>query len=102
MLGAMGLEQGEVRSLFQWLGGLLAGIGMTIGGVIGIAGASLLDRYRLLRLPEQVYFLDHVPFYVRGGDLAAVLVLTFGLAILCATYAAVRAASVPPMESLKR
>ena len=102
MLGAMGAAPGDLRHAFLLLGGLLATIGTALGALVGVGGAWLLDRYRLLALPERVYFLDYVPFLVRPEDLTAVVALTLALALACSLYAAQRAAGLRPVEALKR
>ena len=65
MFGAMGAPPESLREIFLWLGGLLACLGVAAGTVLGVGGAWVLDRFRLLRLPESVYFVDYVPFLVR-------------------------------------
>ncbi len=102
MLGAMGARPGELARLFLWLGGALVGAGGAAGLAAGLGGAWLLDHYRLLALPRQVYFLDHVPFQVQGADLAAVLAATATLTLWSALYAARRAAALEPVEALRR
>jgi lipoprotein-releasing system permease protein len=102
MLGAMGAAPAALRRSFLLLGGLLAGLGTGAGAAVGGVGAWLLDRYRVVALPQRVYFLDYVPFHVRPTDLAAVLGLTMALALLASFYAAQRAASLRPVEALRR
>ena len=102
MLGAMGARPATLRRIFVWLGGLLVGAGAAVGLAAGVGGAWVLDRYRLLALPDQVYFLDHVPFQVRGFDVAVVLGTTVVLTLWCASYAARRAATLRPVEALRR
>ncbi|MGB5550467.1 MAG: FtsX-like permease family protein [Thermoanaerobaculia bacterium] len=102
MLGAMGAAPSELRRIFLWLGGLLVGLGALIGLVLGVGGAWLLDRYELLSLPSQVYFLDHVPFLVRARDVLSIVGTTVVLTFACSFYAAHRAASLWPVEALRR
>jgi lipoprotein-releasing system permease protein len=102
MLGAMGASPGDLRRAFLLLGGLLASIGVALGAAVGVGGAWMLERYRLLELPERVYFLDYVPFLVRPGDLAAIIGLTVALALGGSLYAAQRAAALRPVEALRR
>ena len=102
MLGAMGAKPATLQRVFVWLGGLLVGVGASIGLVAGVGGAWMLDRYRLLSLPDQVYFLDHVPFEVKGFDVAVVLGTTVVLTLWCSRYAARRAATLRPVEALRR
>jgi lipoprotein-releasing system permease protein len=102
MLGAMGATGKTLERAFRTLGGLVAGIGLAVGGTGGVVAAWVLDRYHLLPVPGRVYFLDYVPFLVQGRDLAWVLLLTFGLALLASTWAARRAAALDPLEAIHR
>jgi lipoprotein-releasing system permease protein len=102
MLGAMGASPATLRRIFLLLGAALSGLGALGGGALGVGAALILDRYRLLRLPERVYFLDYVPFVVLPWDLVAVVGLTVALALACSLYAAQRAAALDPVEALRR
>jgi lipoprotein-releasing system permease protein len=102
MLGAMGAPAAALRRAFLLLGALLAALGIAAGGLLGTALAWVLDTYRLLPVPGQVYFIDYVPFLVRGRDLAAVVGLTVLLVGLSSLYAARRATALSPVEALGR
>jgi lipoprotein-releasing system permease protein len=102
MLGTMGATPAALRQAFVLLGGLVAGIGVLAGTILGVGGAWVLDRYRVVQIPGRVYFLDYVPFRVQPGDLVLVLLLTFLLALAFALYAAQRAAALDPVEAMRR
>jgi lipoprotein-releasing system permease protein len=102
MLGAMGAPPSMVRRTFLLVGALLAAAGAGTGTLLGVGGAWILDRYRLIDLPGQVYVFDYVPFDVRPADLTIVLALTVVLALGFSLYAAQRAASLVPVEALRR
>ncbi len=102
ILGAMGTDPGALRRIFTLLGGLLAGLGVAVGGAVGLGLALFLDRTRLIRIPTGVYFLDYVPFDVRPFDVAVILVATVTVALIGAGYAARRAAALQPVEALRR
>jgi len=102
MLGAMGAPPSSLRNIFLWLGGLVVGLGALSGLIVGVGGSWLLDRHELLSLPSQVYFLDHVPFLVRARDVLAIVSTTVILTFTCSFYAAHRAASLWPVEALRR
>lgn len=101
MLGAMGANAGHLRRAFLLLGGLVAGLGAGTGAAVGAVAAYVLDHYKLVPVPGRVYFLEYVPFLVQPGDLALVLVLTLGLALLTSLYAAQRAATLDPVEAMR-
>lgn len=100
ILGTIGATPAMLRRAFVLLGGLIAGSGMVAGTALGVGGAFVADKYKLVRVPGQVYFLDHVPFLVQPLDLALVLLLTFLLALGSSFYAAQRAASLDPIEAM--
>jgi lipoprotein-releasing system permease protein len=102
MLGTMGATPAALRQAFVLLGGLVAGLGMLIGTVLGVGGAWLCDRYRLIRLPGRVYFLDYLPFLLQPEDLVLALLLTLALALAASFYAAQRAAALDPVEAMRR
>jgi lipoprotein-releasing system permease protein len=102
MLGTMGATPATLRQTFVILGGLVAGAGVLLGTVLGVGGAWVLDHYRLLPVPGQVYFLDYVPFLVEPEDLVLVLLLTLILALASSFYAAQRAATLDPVEAMRR
>ena len=102
MLGAMGARPAILRRIYLWLGSLLVAVGTTVGLILGVGAAWLLDRYQILALPGDVYFLDHVPFLVRPQEVAIILVLTVGLTLACSWFAASRAGALRPVEALNR
>jgi lipoprotein-releasing system permease protein len=102
MLGAMGASAGQLRRAFLLLGAMVAGLGAATGAGLGALAAFVLDRFKLVPVPGRVYFLEYVPFLVKGGDLVLVLVLTLGIALLTSLYAAQRAAALDPIEAMRR
>jgi lipoprotein-releasing system permease protein len=101
-LCAMGATAHTVRRVFLWVGGILATIGGSLGAAAGLSSAWVLHRFELLKLPERVYFLDFVPFVVRGLDLVMVLSCCLGLALACSFFAARKVSNLKPTEALRR
>lgn len=101
MLQAMGGQKSTIERAFLALGGGLAGIGLLAGLSCGVGGAYLLDRYQLLRPPGDVYYLDHIPFRIRGEDLLMIVGGTLFLTLGATRLAARRAAAQEPLEALR-
>ncbi len=102
ILQACGARGEAIRRAFLLLGGILGALGLAVGGAIGVGGAFVLDRERLLAVPGQVYFIDYVPFWVRPWDLAAVFGFTLAVSLACSLYAARRATLLSPVEAMRR
>lgn len=102
MLLAMGARRHQILMAFTILGLLLAGVGGSAGLGIGAGAAWVLDAYELIRLPDETFFLDRVPFVLRMSDLGTVALLTVALALVCSWYAATRASRLNPIQALRR
>ena len=102
MLQALGATPGVVRRAFFHFGLVLGGFGLSLGAVLGLGGAWLLDRFEVLTPPGNTYFIDHVPFQVVPADLAAVLGAALLFTLGSTLYAARRAAQVDPVAAFRR
>jgi lipoprotein-releasing system permease protein len=102
ILGTMGAGAGELRAVFLALGSLLALAGVAAGASVGWLLATAFDRWRLIRLPGEVFLLDHVPFLVSGVDLGWIAGATLTTAFACCWIGAGKAADLLPVEALRR
>ena len=100
-LTAMGARPYSIASVFV-LQGLVIGV---VGGVLGLALGSTaawwLDRYRIIALDPQVYYLTHVPFTLRPIDLIMVAAVVLTVSLLATLYPAFKAAALDPVEALR-
>lgn len=101
MLQAMGAPPQTVERSFLALGAGLSAIGLVAGLLVGVGGALALDHFELLRPPGDVYYLDHIPFRLRGEDLAITTLGTLLLTLGATRVAARRAAAIAPLEALR-
>jgi lipoprotein-releasing system permease protein len=102
ILAAMGASRGRLRSVFLLLGAMLAGFGTVAGGLLGVALAVAFDRFRLIRLPGDVYIVDHVPFLVRPIDVLVVLLASAVVALLATAAGSRTVGTLDPVEALRR
>jgi lipoprotein-releasing system permease protein len=101
VLVAMGAAPAGIRRIFLFQGLIIAAVGTSAGIVLGVTLAWILDRYRLVGLPVDVYFIPYVPFHIRPLDVAMVAVLTVGVSFLATLYPSWRAARLDPSEALR-
>ncbi|MCZ7650970.1 MAG: ABC transporter permease [Thermoanaerobaculia bacterium] len=101
-LAAMGAAPRELGRLFTLLGVIVGGGGAAAGACVGAVAALLLDRFRLVRLPSQVYFLDYLPFAVEWREVGAVLGVAVAFTAACSLWGARRSAEMQPAEALRR
>jgi lipoprotein-releasing system permease protein len=101
VLVAMGAAPAGIRRIFLFQGLIIASVGTLTGIVLGVALAWILDRYHLVGLPVDVYFIPYVPFHIRPLDVVMVAVLTVGVSFLATLYPSWRAARLDPSEALR-
>jgi lipoprotein-releasing system permease protein len=109
ILRALGATRGSIAALFLSQGCIigLIGIGLGLAGGLCLAVnlnaiAKWLERTLGWSLfPPTIYYLDHIPTQINSSDVLAVVMATFFLTILAGTYAASRAARLPPVEALR-
>jgi len=100
ILKAMGMPAASIRRIFFTQGVVIGVVGTTAGFVIGIVMAILLDKYKLIRIDERVYYIDHMPVHVQPLDLVLTLVASLGVAALATLYPSRQAARLSPIEAI--
>ncbi len=101
ILRSMGATPGEVAGIFICQGTLIGGVGMALGAVLGLTLCRVLDKYKFIRLPGDIYFIDTLPIRVEATDVAAVLISVFLISVLATIYPAVKAARLHPVEAIR-
>jgi len=101
ILKAVGVSQGQVRRIFMW-GGLIIGTGGILFGIIGgIILCLLLKKYQFIQLPQDIYYIDHLPVALRGLDVAAIAGSALLICFLATIYPASKAARLVPADALR-
>jgi len=101
VLQAMGASRGRVRRIFMWEGLLIGAAGTVLGVAGGILVASLLSRYRIIRLPPDVYFIDRLPVRLEWGDILVTAACALVISFLATLYPSRRAVAMPPVEAIR-
>ena len=91
----------SIRRLFTLeglvIGGAGAGLGVSLGGVI----CALLQRYRFIDLPGDVYYIDTLPVVVQPPVFAVVAVCAVALCYLATLYPSWQASRLDPVDIIR-
>ncbi|MDE3154071.1 MAG: ABC transporter permease, partial [Acidobacteriota bacterium] len=101
ILKTMGASARSVMAIFM-IEGLIIGItGTAVGAGGGWAIATVMDRYKLLHVPLDVYQVSYVPFTVLPLDFAVVVVSAVIVCFLATVYPSRQAAKLDPAQALR-
>ena len=101
ILKTMGTAPGRVMRIFM-LQGLIIGItGTIVGGAGGLALCWVLDRYRLIRIPADVYQVSYVPFVVLPRDFVVVMVAAVVICFVATISPSRQASRLDPVQALR-
>ncbi len=101
ILVSMGASRGSIMRLFMLQGTVIGVIGTALGGTVGAGACWALDRFRVVRVPEDVYQIAWVPFRLLPGDATVVLAAALAVCFVATLYPARGAARLDPAESLR-
>jgi lipoprotein-releasing system permease protein len=76
-------------------------IGTGAGLVIGLATGIAVDRFRLIPLDPQIYFIDHLPVTTHLLDVTLIVLASLAIAAVATIYPAVQAAKLYPVEAIR-
>jgi lipoprotein-releasing system permease protein len=101
ILRAMGLTSPAVARIFLLQGGIIGLVGTTIGLVLGLLVAYLVDGSGLIRIDPAVYFIDRLPVHTEVRDVAIVVVASVLVALAATLYPSRTAARLAPVEAIR-
>jgi lipoprotein-releasing system permease protein len=101
ILKTMGTAPRRVMTIFM-LQGLIIGVtGTVVGGLGGWVLCEVLTKYRLIKIPADVYQVSYVPFIVLPLDFTVVIVSAIVICFIATIYPSRQAASLDPVQALR-
>ncbi|HYI11320.1 MAG TPA: FtsX-like permease family protein [Thermoanaerobaculia bacterium] len=101
VLRTLGATEGNIRSLFMQLGLLIGITGTVLGNVIGLGFSWAANRYQLVPLPADIYFVSYLPFTLDVQDVVGVNVVAVFLSVVATWYPARVASRLDPIAAIK-
>jgi lipoprotein-releasing system permease protein len=98
---SMGASRGAMMRIFMLQGTIIGAVGTAVGATLGVLACYVLDRYQLLKVPEDVYQISHVPFRLLPSDAAIVIVGALLICFVATLHPARGAAKLDPAEALR-
>jgi lipoprotein-releasing system permease protein len=101
ILKTMGAKASSITAIFILQGLIIGIIGTTAGAGAGYAIARVVDRYKLIQIPIDVYQISYVPFVILPTDFLMVIVAAILICFLATIYPSRQAARLDPAQALR-
>jgi lipoprotein-releasing system permease protein len=101
ILKAMGATSSGIMTVFMMQGLFIGLIGTAIGITGGYVLGYILNRYELIKLPADVYYLSRLPVMMKLSDFVLVSLSAIIISFLSTLYPAWQAAKLNPVEPLR-
>ena len=98
---AMGASRAAVQRLFVLLGFLVGAVGAAAGAAVAVGFGLVQSRFRLIRLPEDAYYLDHAPVEILAVDVVWTVAAAVVLCTLAAYLPARAASRIEPIRTIR-
>ena len=101
VLRTMGVTPRGIMNIFLLQGTLVGMIGTAVGLSVGFGVSYVLGRYKILKLPGEIYFIDTLPVKMELMDFVFVAVAATATCFLASLYPAWQAARLAPVQTIR-
>ncbi len=101
VLRTLGATERTILSIFMQVGLLIGLVGTLAGNVIGLGFAWAANRFHLVPLPADVYFIAYLPFSLDASDIIGVNVVAIVLSVIATWYPARIASRLDPISAIR-
>jgi lipoprotein-releasing system permease protein len=101
VLRTLGATERTILMIFLQVGLLIGVSGAILGNAFGIGFSWAANRYHLIPLPPDIYFVNYLPFTLEGSDIAGVNLVAVLLSIIATWYPARMASRLDPITAIR-
>ena len=100
ILKSLGLPQGKLKQVFLAKGFIIGVAGAVFGSALALFLAWLQNHYKLITVPEDVYFMDFIPVDVNLAHVGIVIIVSVIFSVIAAIWPTIRAGKIQPAKAL--
>ena len=101
ILKSLGVSHTGLRQLFLFYGFMIGLAGAIIGSFLALLLAWMQNNFKIITLPEDIYFMDFIPMDVSIFDVFSIAIISIVCAIIAAIWPTIRAERIEPADALR-
>jgi len=101
ILKTMGAGARSVTLVFMMQGLIIGFVGTSVGATAAVAICQILTRYKLIKVPADVYQVSFMPFRVLPIDFVLVVIGAIAICFAATIYPSRQAAKLDPVQALR-
>ncbi len=101
ILKAMGATDMSIRKIFVFKGMMIGSVGTSLGVCAGYILCKLLEKYKFIDLPGDVYYITTLPVQLVFTDVLIIAVAALLICFLATLYPAHQASKLNPVEAIR-
>lgn len=101
ILRTMGMTEKGIMRVFVIQGVWIGVIGTAAGAVLGIVVSWSVDRFELIKIPGDVYFVDHLPAVLDPLTIVMIVIASVLVSFGATIYPARQASRLQPVDAIR-
>lgn len=101
ILKAMGAMDSSIRKIFIYKGMIIGAVGTSLGVCLGFIICKLLEKYKFIQLPGDVYYISTLPVRLEAMDVLMIASAAMVICFLATLYPANQASKLNPIEAIR-
>jgi lipoprotein-releasing system permease protein len=101
ILQSMGATRESIRKIFLIKGCVIGVVGTLLGVFLGLAICMLIQKYRFIELPKDVFLISTVPVRIYFSNFLLVGFASLFVCLIASIYPARQAAKLDPVEIIR-
>jgi lipoprotein-releasing system permease protein len=100
-LKALGAQNKQIKRIFVYHGMQLIWKGLVLGNIIGIGFGILQQKFQLLKLDPQTYYMEFVPIFWNWGIIILLNLMIFSIVSVVLLLPSIIISRISPIKSIR-
>ena len=101
LLSAIGMPSSEIKDIFLIKGLIIGFLGTFFGSLIAISLATLQNNFKIIVVPEDIYFMNFIPIDINYFQILIISIATLIVSCIISYWPAMRSTKILPSQALK-